>query len=107
MPSIEAWDAGDRAARAAARGIGPTTHSGSVCLQAAYESTAVVDTRNEAALAAVAGNALRANAFTTEDNRAVRIVEVARHAISSLRCLAELDDPGHIDRASVDSALDA
>jgi hypothetical protein len=73
MPSIEAWDAADRAAGAAARGIGPTTHSGSVCpLQAEYESTAVVDTRDEAALAAVAGNALRAHVFATEDNRAVR-----------------------------------
>jgi hypothetical protein len=107
MPSIEAWDAADRAARAAARGIGPTTHSGSVCLQAAYASTAVVDTRDAATLAAVAGNAPRANAFATEDNRAVRIVEVTRHAISSWRRLAELDDPGHIDRTSVDSALDA
>ena len=55
---------------------------------------------------AVTGNALRAHELATEDNGAARIVEVTRHAIRSRRHLAQLDEPGHIEAASVDNRLD-
>ena len=104
MPAIPAWYSADCAARAVC-----VTLAGSelYAVRAGYQSTTLVDTEHCEALDAVTGNALRAHAFATEDNGAARIVEVTRHAISAWRCLAELDDPGHIDRASVDSALDA
>ena len=59
-----------------------------------------------ATLDAVTGNALRAHALATEGTGADRIVEITRHAIRSWRRLAQLDDPGHIEPASVDNALD-
>jgi hypothetical protein len=33
-------------------------------------------------------------------------VEITRHAIRSWRRLAQLDDPGHVEPAPVDNALD-
>ena len=51
MPPIAAWDAADGTARAAARAIAPTANvAGRYALQAAYESTALVDTHHQAAL---------------------------------------------------------
>ena len=105
MAPIAAWDAADRAARAAARGIGPATHAaGRYALQAAYESTAVVDTRDEAALAAVAGNALRAHAWATGDTLENRVVQLTRRAVGTWRELAGLDNARRIDQAPVDNA---
>ena len=105
MPPIEAWDAADRAARAAARGIGPTTHAaGRYALRAAYESTALVDTRDEAALAAVASNALRAHAWATGDTMENRVLQLTRRAIRSWRDLAGLDSARRVDQAAVDNA---
>ena len=105
MAPIAAWDAADRAARAAARGIGPATHAaGRYALQAAYESTALVDTRDEAALAAVAGNALRAHAWATWDTMENRVMQLTRRAVGSWRELAGLDNARRIDQASVDNA---
>ena len=61
---IAAWDAADGAARAAARAIGPTGNlAGRYALQAAYGSTALVDTHHRAALDAVTGFAVRAHAL--------------------------------------------
>ena len=104
MPAIPAWHSADCAARAVSATL---AGAGMYAVRAAYQSAALVDTEHSATLDAVTGNALRAHELATEDNGADRIVEVTRHAISSWRCLAELDDPGHIDRASFDSALDA
>ena len=64
MPPIAAWDAADGAARAAARAISPTVNAaGRHALQAAYESTALVDTHHRVALDAVTGCAVRAHAW--------------------------------------------
>jgi hypothetical protein len=105
MAPIAAWDAADRAARAAARGIGPATRvAGRCALQAAYESTALVDIRDEAALAAVAGNALRAHAWATGDTLENRVVRLTRRAVGTWRELAGLDNARRIDQAPVDNA---
>jgi hypothetical protein len=75
-------------------------------VRAAYQSTALVDTEHWVTLDAVTGNALCAHALATAGTGADRIVEITRHAIRSWRRLAQLDDPGHIEPASVDNALD-
>jgi hypothetical protein len=103
MPRIAAWDRADRAARAVTETL---AGAGLYAVRAAYQSTALVDTEHSEILDAVTGNALRAHILATHGTGAARIVEVTRHAIRSWRRLAQLDDPGHIDPASVDSACD-
>jgi hypothetical protein len=106
MPPIAAWDAADRAARAAARGIGPTGNvAGRYALQAAYESTAVVDTHHQAALDAVTGCALRAHALATGGTMENRVIQLTRRAIGSWRDLAGLDNARRVDQAAVDNAV--
>ena len=106
MPPIAAWDAADRAARAAARGIGPTGNvAGRYALQAAYESTALVDTHHQAALDAVTGCALRAHALATGDTVENRVMQLTRRAIRSWRDLAGLDNARRVDQAAVDNAV--
>jgi hypothetical protein len=103
MPPIAAWDSADRAGRA----VSATLAGAGVCaVRAACQSTSLVDTGDWDTLDAVTGYALRAHALATEGTGAARIVEVTRLAIRSWRRLAQLDDPGHVDPASVDSALD-
>jgi hypothetical protein len=93
-PPVAAWDAADRAARAAARAISRTSNpAGVYAVRAAYESTAIVDTHHQAALDAVIGNALRAHILASGDSRRNRIVELTRHAIRSWRDLAGLANP--------------
>ena len=105
MPPIAAWDAADGAARAAARAIGPTTNvAGRYALQAAYESTALVDTHHQAALDAVTGCALRAHALATGDTTE-NSVQLTRRAIRSWRDLAGLDNARRLDQAAVDTAV--
>ncbi|MGB8211684.1 MAG: hypothetical protein WCF69_29670, partial [Mycobacterium sp.] len=67
-------------------------------------STALVDTRDEAALAAVAGNALRAHAWATGDTMENRVVQLTRRAVGTWRELAGLDNARRIDQAPVDNA---
>ncbi|HYB38032.1 MAG TPA: hypothetical protein VEF72_21405 [Mycobacterium sp.] len=95
MPPIVAWDAADRAARAAAQAMNPTANAAGVyAIRAAYESTALVDTRDyQATLDAVTAFAVRAHTRATEGNTVSRIVEVTRQTIRSWRDLAGLDNP--------------
>jgi hypothetical protein len=103
MPAIPAWYSADCAARA----VGATlAGAGLYAVRAAYQSTALVDTEHCETLDAVTGNALRAHELATESTGAARIVDVTRYAIRSWRRLAELDDPGHFEAASVDNAFD-
>jgi hypothetical protein len=105
MPPTAAWDAADRAARAAARAVGPTANvAGRYALQAAYESTALVDTYGQAALDAVTGCAVRAHALATGDTVENRVIELTRHAIRSWRDCAGLDSARRMDRAAVTNA---
>ena len=105
MPPIEAWDATDRAARAAARAVSSTANvAGRYALAAAYESTALVDTCDQAALDAVTGCALRAHALATGDTMENRVIQLTRHAIRSWRDFAGLDSARRMDQAAVDNA---
>ena len=102
MPPIAAWDAADGAARA----IGPTANvAGRYALQAAYESTALVDTHHQAALDAVTGCALRAHALATGDTTENSVMQLTRRAIRSWRDLAGLDNARLLDQAAVDNAV--
>jgi hypothetical protein len=103
MSPIAAWDSADRAARAVSATL---AGAGLYAVRAACQATALVNTEHWETLDAVTGNALRAHTQATEGTEAARIVEVTRHAIHSWRRLARLDDPGHIDPKSVDSACD-
>jgi hypothetical protein len=106
MPPFAAWDAADGAARAAARAISPTVNvAGRYALQAAYESTALVDTHHQAALDAVIGCALRAHALATGDTMESRVMQLTRRAIRSWRDLAGLDNARRVDQAAVDNAV--
>jgi len=102
-PSIAAWDSADRAARAARA---TSADAELYAARTAYQSTALVDNEHSATLDAVTGYALRAHTLATEGTGAARLVEITRHAIRSWRRLAQLTDPGHVDPASVGSALD-
>ena len=102
MPAIPAWYSADNVARAVCATL---AGAGLYAVRAAYQSTALVDAEHCEIVDAVTGNALRAHTFATEDNGADRIVEVTRHAIRSWRHLAQLDEPGHIEAASVDNGL--
>jgi hypothetical protein len=105
MPPIAAWDAADRAARAAGRAVSSSANiAGRYALQAAYESTALMDTYDQAALDAVTGCALRAHALATGDTIENRVLKLTRHAIRSWRDLAGLDNARRMDQAAVDNA---
>jgi hypothetical protein len=106
MPPIAAWDAADGAARAAARAIGPTVNAaGRYALEAAYESTALVDTHHQVALDAVTGCVLRAHALASGDTREDRVMQFTRRAIRAWRDLAGLDNARRVDQAAVDNAV--
>jgi hypothetical protein len=103
---VAAWDAADRAARAAARAINPTLNAtGLYALRAAYQSTAPVDTDHWTTLDAVTGYALRAHALATGDTASIRAVELARHAIRSWRYLTGLENLEDINPASLENVL--
>ena len=103
---IAAWGAADHAARAAARAIDPMLNAaGLYAVRAAHQSTAPLDTDHGTALDAVTGHALRAHALAAAGTASTRAIELARGAIRSWRYLAVLDNPGDINRASVESAL--
>jgi hypothetical protein len=104
-PPISAWDAADRAARAAAGTPSPTANTaGRYALLAALESTARMDSRHRAVLDTVTGYALRAHALASEGTAQTRIVELTRCAISSWRLLVGLDATRHIDRGAIQDA---
>jgi hypothetical protein len=106
MPPIAAWDAADGAARAAARAISPTVNAaGRYALEAAYESTALVDTHHQVALDAVTGCVLRAHALASGDTREDRVMQFTRRAIRAWRDLAGLDNARRVDQAAVDNAV--
>jgi hypothetical protein len=96
MPPVAAWDAAERAARAAARAMNPASNvAGANALKAAYQSAALVDTRHyQVTLDAVTASALRAHALATATTSASRIVQLTRQAVRSWRHLAGLDNPG-------------
>jgi hypothetical protein len=103
MPAIAAWDAADRAARAAADAISPASNAaGAFAIRAAYESTALVNVRHyQSTLDAAIAFAMRAHARAAADT-AGRTVELARQAIGSWRHLAELDNSAN-ETASVNN----
>jgi hypothetical protein len=106
MPPIAAWDAADGTARAAARAIRPTVNAaGRYALEAAYESTALVDTHHQVAVDAVTGFAVRTHALATGDTMENRVMQLTRHAIGSWRDLAGLDNARRVDHAAVDNAV--
>ncbi|HME17296.1 MAG TPA: hypothetical protein VKG83_17970 [Mycobacterium sp.] len=98
MPAIAAWDAADRAARAAADAMGATSKAaGAFAVRAAYESTALVNVRHyQSTLDAATAFAMRAHARAAADAAASRTPELARQAISSWRHLAGLDDSANV-----------
>jgi hypothetical protein len=90
-PPIAAWDAAQRAARAAARAIDPTLDtSGLHAVRAAHQSTAIIDSDHWVKLDAVTGHALRAHELGADEGAAVHIVALTRRAIRSWRHLASL-----------------
>jgi hypothetical protein len=93
MPAVAAWDAADRAARAA-WAISPTSNSaGAFAIRAAYESIALVNVRHyQSTLDAAIASAVRAHARAATDTAANRMVDLARQAIGSWRHLAEPDN---------------
>jgi hypothetical protein len=105
-PPIAAWDAADSAARAAAHAIGPTGNlAGRYALQAAYESTALVDTHHQVAVDAVTDFAVRTHALATGDTMENRVMQLTRRAIRAWRDLAGLDNARRVDHAAVDNAV--
>jgi hypothetical protein len=94
MPAIAAWDAADRAARAAADAVSPTSNAaGAFAIRAAYESTTLVNVRHyQSTLDAATAFAVRAHARAVAGTAAGRTVELARQAIRSWRYLAGLDN---------------
>jgi hypothetical protein len=104
-PPIAAWDAADRAARAACRASKPTVHvAGLYAMRAAYQSISLMGSDQPEMLDAVIGNALRADTLATGETKATAIVELARHAIRACRSLAGLNTQNDLSRTSVDSA---
>ncbi|WP_235215966.1 hypothetical protein [Mycobacterium kyorinense] len=88
MPPAAAWEAAERAARS----LTPTLDAaGAYALRAAYESTALVDTRLRMTVEEVTAHAVHAHALAARGSTANRIVEVTGHAIDSWRRLAGLD----------------
>ena len=94
MPASAAWDAADRAARAAACAMNPTSNAaGALAIRAAYESTTLVNVRHyQSTLDAATAFAMRAHVRAAADAAASRTVELARQAIASWRHLAGLDN---------------
>ena len=94
LPHIAAWGAADRAARAAAGAVNPTSNpAGAFAIRAAYESTTLVNARHyQSTLDAAIAFAVRAHARATADAAASRTVELARQAIRSWRQFAGLDN---------------
>ena len=106
MPPTAVWDAADRAAREAARALSGTANiAGRSALQAAYQSTAVVDTYHQVAVDTVTDYALRAHALATGGTVESRVIEFTRSAIRSWRELAGLDDACRMDSGAVDNAV--
>jgi hypothetical protein len=93
MPSIAAWAAADRAARAAARAMSPSNGAGAYAIRAAYESTTLVNARHyQATLDVVTAFVVRAHTRATSDAGASGTVELAKQAIRAWHHLAELDN---------------
>jgi hypothetical protein len=94
MPASAAWDAADRAARAAACAMNPTSNAaGAFAIRAASESTTLVNVRHyQSTLDAATAFAMRAHVRAAADAAASRTVELARQAIASWRHLAGLDN---------------
>ena len=92
MPASAAWDAADRAARAAACAMSPTSNAaGAFAVRAAYVSTTLVNVRHyQSTLDAAIAFAVRAHSRADADTAASRAVELARRAIRSWRHFAGL-----------------
>lgn len=104
--AISAWVGADLAAQAAARRIDRTVDPAGFCaVRAAHQSTAPINTDHDPTLDAVTGHALRAHRRAAAVTESSRAIELARHAISSWRELAGLENVNEIDPASVETAL--
>jgi len=105
MPSWAAWKDADRAAPAAARALNPALNpAGQYAIQTAYQSTALVDTHQQASLDAVTGSAVHAHALATGGTAATRVVGFTRHAIRAWHHLAHLDNARHINPYNASAA---
>src|SRR3984957_3301647 len=104
MPASAAWDAADRAARAAACAMRPTSNgAGAFAIRAAYESTTLVNVRHyQSTLDAAIAFAVRAHARAAADTASSCAVELARQAIGSWRHLAGLNNSAN-EATSVDN----
>jgi hypothetical protein len=90
-PPIPRWHTADRAGRAAARTINPTSNApGLYAVRAAYQSTAVTGNAHSARVDAVTGNVLRAHALAVGSTATTEVVRLTREAIRSWRRLTEL-----------------
>jgi hypothetical protein len=74
MPASASWDAADRAARAAACAMNPTSNgAGAFAIRAEYESTTLVNVRHhQSTLDAATAFAMRAHARAAADTAASR-----------------------------------
>jgi hypothetical protein len=97
MPATAAWDAADRAARAADRVASPTSNAaGAFAIRAAYASTALANARHyQSTLDAATAFAMRAHARAAAGSASNHTVEVASQAIGAWRHLAGLDNPAN------------
>jgi hypothetical protein len=94
-PPIPKWYTADRAGRAAARTISPTSNApGLYAVRAAYQSTAVAGNAHSARVDAVTGNVLRAHALAIASTATTDVVRLTREAIRSWRHLTEFCGPG-------------
>jgi len=78
--------------------------AGQYAIQTAYQSTAFVDTHQQATLDAVTASAVRAHARATGGTAATRVVELTCYAMRAWRHLAHLDNASHINPSSVNNA---
>ena len=103
---IAAWAGADRTAHAVARNIDRAVNAaGLYAVRAAHQSTSPINADHDATLDAVTGHALRAHRVAAAVTGSARAIELARHAISSWRHLAGLENVDDIDPASVEAAL--
>ncbi|BBZ13716.1 hypothetical protein [Mycobacterium branderi] len=97
MPAAAVWDAAELAARALTPSLDA---AGLYAVRAAYESTALVDTRLRVTVEEVTAHALRAHALAARSGMASRIVAITGHAIDSWRQLAGLDSSPSLSRTT-------
>ena len=103
MPAIPAWYSADNVARAVCATL---AGAGLYAVRAAYQSTALVDTEHCETLDAVTGNALRAHNWRPRARGPPGSWKSPATLFAHGAVWPQLDEPGHIEAASVDNAFD-